>query len=68
MTQHTKDFGDEIICRAHHIKDGKPVPGEIVCRGGTIEVVRNELLDKYPSLYKLGREPVDDPVIIESWM
>lgn len=68
ITQNTKDFGREIVCREHHIIKGENIAKDIVCLGDTIEDVREKLLYIYPALTNLGREALDDPVILESWI
>jgi len=59
-----KDYPDEFVVRRFVLLP-KPTPCEIVARSETLEGVRAALS---PYLVCLGREPDDDPSIVEVWL
>jgi hypothetical protein len=68
ITQFTKDFKGEVICRRHEVTAKGSIPREIVVRGQSVEECRQKLNEKIPGLQCLGRDLMDDPVIVESWV
>jgi hypothetical protein len=62
---HPRDFPDRFVARKHHV-----VPG---ASGPTLEILTADTLDdlraKLPAgLVLLSRHPMDDPVIVETWL
>jgi hypothetical protein len=68
ITQFTKDYKREVICRRHQVSAGKVEAKEVVVRADSVEECRQKLNEKVPGLHCLGRVPNDDPVIVESWV
>jgi hypothetical protein len=68
ITQFTKDYKGKVICRRHEISAGKTEPKEVVVEADSVEECREKLEEKIPGLHCMGREPTDDPVIVESWI
>ncbi len=69
---HPTDYPDYYVCRKHLI-EGKPEGGytvnpesELYLKSKSIENIRFTLENE--KLFCLGREPDDDPVILESWI
>lgn len=62
-----RDYPDEYVVRRWSIRRMLPTHegGEPYARGKTLQEVRRALP---PGLYNMGRDPADDPVIIETWV
>jgi len=60
-----KDYPAEFVARRFDIGAGTALPGPVVARGKTLAEVRAQLP---PGLYNLGRNPEDEPQIVESWV
>lgn len=68
-----RDFPGEYVVREVRVlarARGGIEHGAIVARGPTLGAVRRQLLDseRGPGLYRLPRNPDDDPVIVEVWI
>lgn len=71
LTQYTiyerpKDYPDGFVVREWHIVRGRdtPVAGAVVATVDTLGDARAAVPD---GLYRIGRQPGDDPVIVEVW-
>lgn len=63
---HPKDYPHEFVIRRWDGRTNQPIDkGEPFARGKTLKSVRHKLP---PGLYRLQREPGDDPVIVETWI
>ena len=66
----TSDYPGEIVVRKWIIPaaGGEPEPGGIVVRAPDLGAARDALRSIDPNLYRLDRQPGDDPVIVETWI
>jgi hypothetical protein len=61
-----RDFPGEFVARVHAIgRQGVQARPELFARGFTLAQVRARLPG---GLFNIGREPADDPVIVETWL
>jgi hypothetical protein len=60
---HPRDFPEHYPVRAHF----GDFPAPIACLYETLDDARHELYE-YFGLTCIGREPLDDPCIVESWI
>ncbi len=58
---HPRDAPDEFLARKYVLDQ----PTTVTVRGRTLDDVRSLLP---PGLYRLPRQPADDPVIVEVWL
>jgi len=68
ITTNTKDYGQRFVVRVHRVIKGTTEPradAEPLAVAETLEQARHALPD---GLFNLGRDPQDDPVIVESWV
>jgi hypothetical protein len=64
-----KDFPGKYVIRRHGLDpDGSTIAERGCIIAATLEGARESLEYFYPGLYRLGRHPQDDPVIVESWV
>ena len=60
------DYPDEFVCRRWDERTGDVLDvGEPFARGRTLDEVRRALP---AGLVNIGRQPGDDPAIVESWV
>lgn len=66
VTENPRDYPGKFVVRESLIVRGRtePVPGGVVVVADTLGDARAALPD---GLYNLGRQPGDDPVIVEVW-
>lgn len=62
---HPRDYPAEWIARCWTIRDGQPAPTTDIRRGPTLDAVRALLP---PGLFRLDRQPGDEPQIVETWL
>lgn len=62
--QSPSDHPGEFVARKWLVKT-EPVPSEWVVKGATLAEVRAKLP---PHLFRMERDPMDDPNIVESWL
>lgn len=65
---HPRDYPDQFVCRRSEVTPTEIRPMEIVAAGQTLEECRDTLTRHFPGLHCLGRQPEDDPVIVEVWV
>lgn len=69
ITTGTKDYGERFVVREHRIgAEGVKVAAFPLAVVDTLESARVALHRSQPGLVCLGRDPSDDPVIVESWL
>jgi hypothetical protein len=62
---HPADFPDRYVIREWEVEGSEVIPSPIALLADSIEEAR----EKVPKgLFKLGRHPGDDPVIVEVWV
>ncbi len=61
---HPKDYPDFVVMREWHVHAGKAEPGAVIVQHD-IEACRRHLPN---GAINIGRQPGDDPVIIEVWV
>jgi hypothetical protein len=60
------DYTQGFVARLHHAyANGTHGPTSLACYGPSLESVRAQLPG---GLYNLGRQPDDDPCIVETWI
>lgn len=62
---HPRDMPDHFVARRHEVHPRGPVPTGDVIKGNTLGEVRARLP---PGLYRMPRDPNDEPQIVEVWM
>jgi hypothetical protein len=61
-----KDYPDRFVLREHYIANGRTWPSQTVYGWApTLEKARSLLPH---GMANLGRQPADDPVIVETWV
>jgi hypothetical protein len=61
---HPRDHPNSFVVRRYIVNNGESIPDEI--RLADTLIGARDLLP--PGVYNLGREPADDPVIVETWV
>lgn len=62
---HPRDYPEGFMARLFMVHPGGYGPRNVAFYGPTLESVRNQLP---PGLYNLGRQPEDEPHIVETWI
>lgn len=62
---HPADYPEGFVVRMFEALAGQVTEKELLGQTPTLEAAR-ELIP--PGLFNLGREPADDPVIVETWI
>jgi hypothetical protein len=62
---HPSDFPDRFIARLWLVSRTGTVMTEETVSAATLEELRDRLP---PGLYRLDRDPNDDPVVVETWL
>lgn len=60
-----RDYPGEFVARRFVLAEGQVLPRELVARGKTLAEVQAGLPG---GLYSLGRQPGDDPCIVQTWI
>ena len=67
--KHPSDYPDEYVCRRQLIGPGVVQhDANLFVRSSSLELCRALLHSKKAGLTCLGRQPQDDPVIVETWI
>jgi len=67
VTRDTIDFPKKYVVRVHHIRKGEVVPGDVVAVTDYLGEARALIPDRQFKM-RCPRSPMDDPVIVESWV
>lgn len=62
---HPKDFPDHYVARRFINEQAQNGEGDVIVKDDLIEI-RNAMYAR--GLFRLGRDPSDDPVIVEMWL
>jgi hypothetical protein len=62
---HPSDFPDCFVARLSLVSRGGIITTRETLTAPTLEALRSQLP---PGLYRLNRDPYDDPVIVEVWL
>jgi hypothetical protein len=60
-----RDYPNDFVARAFAIRRGGMVPLERIIVAPTLNALRARMPF---GLYRLPREPADDPIIVETWL
>lgn len=62
------DYPGNYVVREWLIEPGAALPGEVIALVESLEQARDAVLDAAPGAYCLGKDPEDDPAIVEVWL
>ena len=67
---HPRDWPQWFVARRWEIRAGEvaPVRTDDMVFGRTLEIVRMHIDRITPGLFRLPRQPGDDPVVVETWV
>ncbi|MBO0715837.1 MAG: hypothetical protein J2P55_00680 [Rhizobiales bacterium] len=60
------DFPDHYVARCHHVTGRGTRPTTLVIKAETLDALREALRNM--GLTRIGRDPSDEPQIVETWL